>query len=275
MNLAQYELAVRTAFANIAATVGAFAPSLFGAAALLLVGWALAWLLQRSSTRLIRRLDPLIRDSQVEGLLHRIGVRRPIADSLGGLVFWMVLLFFVTAATEALGLPVLATWLAGFAYFVPRIAVAALVLLAGWLAANVVRNAVQAAANTAGVLYGPALAQIARVGIVLLAALIAINELGLDITILTMTVTVVLGAVVGGFALAFGLGARTAVSNIVGAHYLRQVARTGQTIRLGDVQGEIVAITATAVVLKHAEGRVIVPAKQFNETMSTLVSLGG
>jgi small-conductance mechanosensitive channel len=153
--------------------------------------------------------------------------------------------------------------------------VAALVLLAGWLAANVVRNAVQAAANTAGVLYGPALAQIARVGIVLLAALIAINELGLDITILTMTVTVVLGAVVGGFALAFGLGARTAVSNIVGAHYLRQVARTGQTIRLGDVQGEIVAITATAVVLKHAEGRVIVPAKQFNETMSTLVSLGG
>jgi small-conductance mechanosensitive channel len=272
MNFVQFETAVRTAFANIVTTARASVPGLLGAAALLLVGWGLAWLLQAWSTRLLHRLDPFVRDSQIEGLLHRAGVRRPVAEALGRLVFWMVLLFFVTAATEALGLPVLAAWVAGLAYFVPRIAVALLIFLAGWFAAAVVRNAVLAGATTAGIVYGPALAQMARIATVLVAALIAVNALGIDVTILTMSVTVALGAVLGSFGLAFGLGARTTVSNIVGAHYLRQVARVGQTIRLGDVQGEIVAITATAVVLKHAEGRIIVPAGQFNEAISTLLA---
>lgn len=270
MNLAQFEIAVRTAFTNIVTTARAYVPSLLGAATLLLVGWALAWVLRYWSTRLLRRLGPLMRDSHLESLLQRVGFRRPIADGLGTLVFWMVLLFFATAATEALGLPVLATWLAGFTYFVPRVVVALLILLAGWFAAHAVRNAVLAAATTAGLLYGPALAQIARVATFLVATLIAVNELGLDVTIVTLSVTVVLGAVLGSFALAFGLGARAAVSNIVGSHYLRQVVRVGQTIQLGEVQGEIVAITTTAVVLKHANGRTIVPAGRFSETVSTL-----
>jgi small-conductance mechanosensitive channel len=104
------------------------------------------------------------------------------------------------------------------------------------------------------------------------AILIAVNELGIDVTVLTVTLGVVLGATLGGMALAFGLGARTAVSNIIGSHYLRQIVRVGQTVRLGVVQGEVEAITPTAVVLRNGDGRVIVPAKEFNEVISTLPS---
>jgi hypothetical protein len=84
----------------------------------------------------------------------------------------------------------------------------------------------------------------------------------------------VLGSTFGGVALAFGLGARTAVSNIIGSHYMRQLVRVGQTVRLGAVQGEIEAITPTSIVLRSAEGRVIVPAKAFNEAVSTLLVAG-
>ncbi|MBM3668381.1 MAG: mechanosensitive ion channel [Actinobacteria bacterium] len=77
---------------------------------------------------------------------------------------------------------------------------------------------------------------------------------------------------VAGATEAFGLGARTAVSNIIGSHYIRQIVRVGQTVRLGVVQGEVEAITPTAVVLKNGDGRVIVPAKEFNEAVSLLPS---
>ena len=100
------------------------------------------------------------------------------------------------------------------------------------------------------------------------------DELGIDVTILTVTLGVVLGATFGGVALAFGLGARTAVSNIIGSHYIRQVVRVGQNVRLGAVQGEVVSITPTAVVLKNGDGRLIVPAKEFNEVISTLLAEG-
>jgi hypothetical protein len=93
--------------------------------------------------------------------------------------------------------------------------------------------------------------------------------------VLTVLLAVVLGAMLGGVALAFGFGARTAVSNIMGSHYLRQVYQVGQTVRLGAIQGEIVAITTTAVVIKAQDGRVVVPAKEFSEAPSTLLTIGG
>ena len=160
------------------------------------------------------------------------------------------------------------------ALFLPRIAAALLVLLAGVLIANFARDTVRAASATAQVAYGEALAQVVRIVMLSVAVLIAVNELGIDVTILTVTLGVVLGATFGGVALAFGLGARTAVSNIIGSHYIRQLVRVGQTVRLGAVQGEIEAITPTSIVLKSPDGRVIIPAKQFSEAVSTLVAPG-
>jgi hypothetical protein len=274
MDFAASSAALRATLAELSASVRAFLPHVLGALALVVGGWLLGRLLQRLAVRLTRRIDTFAQRSQVEGALTRLGVRRPFSDLIGGFVFWTVFLFFVAGATEALGLAVVSTWLTGVAFFLPRIAAALLVLLAGILIANFTRDAVRAASVTANVAYGDALAQVVRTVLIAVAVLIAVNELGIDITILTVALGVILGGTLGGIALAFGLGARTAVSNIIGSHYLRQVVRVGQTVRVGAVEGEIEAITPTVVVLKSADGRVIVPAKAFGETVSTLVGTG-
>jgi small-conductance mechanosensitive channel len=80
--------------------------------------------------------------------------------------------------------------------------------------------------------------------------------------------------VLGAFALAFGLGARAAVSNIIGAHYLRQTFEIGHVVRFGAIEGTVTAITSTAVIIRIPEGQVIVPAKQFSEEVSVLVTGG-
>jgi len=274
MSFTQYLAGARAAFAEAGTQLVQYLPNVIGAVALVLGGWLLARLARYWVARLVRGLDRLVERWRVDGALRRVGVDRPVSDALGGLVFWTVLLFFVTAATEALGLPALTAWLTGVAYFVPRIVAAVLVLVAGLLAANFTRDVLTSATASAGLTYGPALGQIARAIILLVTALIAVNELGLDVTVITVILAVVLGAVLGAAALAFGLGARTAVSNIIGSHYLRQIARIGQTVRLGTVEGPIVAITATAVIIDATDGRVIVPAKAFSESMSTLLGAG-
>lgn len=274
MDLDTYGAALRATFANITDSARLFLPNFLGAVGLLLGGWLLALVLQRLSARVTRRFDGLARRSHVEGALQRIGVHRPLSEVVGAFVFWTVFLFFVAGATEAFGLPVLSTWLTGLAFFLPRIAAALLVLLAGVLIANFARDAVLAASATANVAYGEALAHIVRTVLLSVAVLIAVNELGIDVTILTVTLGVVLGATFGGVALAFGLGARTTVSNIIGSHYIRQIIRVGQTVRLGVVQGEVEAITPTAIILRNGDGRVIVPAKEFSETVSMLPAVG-
>jgi len=75
---------------------------------------------------------------------------------------------------------------------------------------------------------------------------------------------------IGGAALSFGLGSRTAVANLIAAHYLGSMVRVGMTVKIGENQGTVVAVTPISVVLETREGRVIVPATQVTESTAVI-----
>lgn len=274
MDFSQLSAGIRDSLSELTRWLIAQQPRLLSAAALLLAGWLLALALRMVAVRLFRALERIVPGRALRSGLPRLTIERQISDIIGLIVFWAVLLFFVAAAADALGLPVLSASLAGLGFYVPRLLGAVLVVVVGLVVGNLARDAVTAAAAAAGTPFAPAVGQIVRVAILIAASLIAVAELGIDITLLTAILSVALAAVLGAFALAFGLGARTAVSNIIGAHYLRQTFEPGQTVRFGEVQGTLAAITATAVVLRVADGQVVVPAKQFSESVSMLVTSG-
>ncbi|MDO9461327.1 MAG: mechanosensitive ion channel, partial [Alphaproteobacteria bacterium] len=79
------------------------------------------------------------------------------------------------------------------------------------------------------------------------------------------------GALLGGVAIAFSLGSKSFVSNLIGARYLNKDYRVGESIRVGKIEGKIMEITSIAVVLETNEGRVTVPAQIFGEEVSLLL----
>jgi small-conductance mechanosensitive channel len=266
--------AVREASGELAGWLRTHQAGIVGAAALLVVGWLLALILRLLTSRLIHGLGRMLPGGVLRRGLPQLTVERQVSDIIGLVVFWAVLLFFVAAAADALGLPVLSTSVAALGLYLPRLAGAILIVVLGLIVGNLARDAVTAAAAAAGAPVAGAAGQLIRTAILSAAVLIAVAELGVDITLLTAVLSVTLLAVLGAFSLAFGLGARTAVSNIIGAHYLRQMFEAGQRVRFGQVEGTIAAITATAVVVRVPEGDVVIPARQFSEQVSMLVTPG-
>lgn len=266
--------AVRESLAELLAWLRAHQLNLLGAAALLALGWLLGLLVRVLVARLFHALGRMVPGRLLRRGLPRPTIEREVSDILGLIAFWAVVLFFVAAAANLLGLPLLGASLSGIGLYVPRIVAAVLIGVAGLVIGNLARDAATAAAAATGTPFAPAIGQIVRAGILVAAGLIAVAELGIDITLLTALLSVSLLAVLGAFSLAFGLGARGAVSNIIGAHYVRQTFEVGQRVRIGDAEGEIAAITSTAVVLQTPDGRVVIPARLFSETTSTLVTGG-
>ncbi|HUF28812.1 MAG TPA: hypothetical protein VMM18_17655 [Gemmatimonadaceae bacterium] len=248
---------------------------LIAALVLLVIGALLAVLLRAIAVRALRAIEAAIPGRGFRISFGGVGRDRHVSDIVGAIVFWAVLLFFIATAVNALGLPLLSAAIDGVLRYVPRVLAAALIMVIGIVIANVVRGTVTAGAATAGTALAPALGQVVRLAILVAAALIAAAELGVNIGLLTAIFSVALAALLGGFALAFGLGARTAISNIIGSHYLRQTFEVGQTVRVGGIEGIIAALTPTAVILDVADGRMIIPAKQFDEMPSMLVVKGG
>lgn len=266
---------VRDSFANLAMWLRAHQPRLVGAAVLLGAGWVIAALMRMVASRLVHAAGRMVPGRLLRRGLPQLTIEGQVSDIIGLIVFWAVLLFFAAAAAEALGLAVLSTTLAGFGFYLPRLVGVVLIAVFGFLIGNLAREAVTATASAAGAPFAAAAGRVAWAAILTAAALIAVAELGIDITLLTAILSVTLLAVLLAFSIAFGFGARTAVSNIIGAHYVRQTFQPGQRVRFGDVEGTVAAITATTVVVRVADGEVVIPAKQFGEAVSMLLAPGG
>jgi small-conductance mechanosensitive channel len=257
-----------------------FLPRLLAAAGLALAGWLAGRLLKFLIVRLLRgwgsrvasRVGRLLRSRDAEREVRGVALQRPVAEAVGSVVFWLVFLFFVAAATEALGLPVVSAWLSGVAAYLPRLLLGALIVMLGFLAGTLVKSALAATAASARFAYADALGRMAQGIVIMASTIVAFDQLGIQVTFLTVLAAIVTGALLGGAALAFGLGARTAVSNIIASHYLLKTYRVGHRVRIGDFEGRIVEITPTAVVIATADGQAMVPAKEFSERASLLLT---
>lgn len=241
-------------------------PRIAGALVLVLLGLGLAYLVRALSRRLIAGLDRLIPRLR----LHtRRGeeFRNAAGWAVGRVLFWMVLLFFLTVATEILGLPVVSVWLNGIVVYLPQFLAAVLILFAGLVGGQFLRDVIL----STGIAYATALARLGQMSVVVASSLIAVRQAGLNVDLLTSGLLLVLGIVLLGSALTFALGARTTVANILASYYLQKTYRIGHRVSVGNYQGEIVRITATAVLLDAEEGRISVPASVFAEQASILL----
>ncbi len=275
MEMTQWLDALNKALDLLATGIADHLFGLLGALILVVLGWILARVLRATVVRLLTGLGRHVPAPGLAQRLEQSGLGRQASETIGGFVYWTVLILFVTAATELLGLPVARTFFAGAGEYLPSVLAALLIVFAGFLLSNLARRGIVRAASAAQVAYGDLLGRMAQGGILLVAVVIAIDQIGIDVEFLIVLLGIVIGTTFGAMALAFGLGARTAVSNILGCHYLTQVYRVGHRIRIGSVEGRILKITPTAVILDSPSGQVMVPAKDFGEMASVLLAEEG
>jgi small-conductance mechanosensitive channel len=260
-------------FREASRSLTAFLPALLGAAALLLVGWlvarGLAFAGRRAAAAIVSRLA---RRPSLAGAIETSGAAAQIPRVVGAFIFWVVLIFVVAAAMETLGLPVVTASLNRVAYYLPNVLVALVVVFSGIILGKLVGSAVARLAGSTGLAFGSVVGATARGTVILVAIVVALEQVGIKAAILVVIVGIVIGTTLAGAGLAFGLGARTAVSNIIASYYVAQAYRVGQTVRIADVEGQIVQTTPTAVFIATPGGRVLIPAKRFSEELSTLVT---
>jgi small-conductance mechanosensitive channel len=236
---------------------------------ILLVGLVAAVVFGRLARRLVARSARWIGSLQpgAMALPHFDRVEKAV----GRAVYWLVVVCAVMAATETLGLPVVTAWLSGVATFLPRVAVAILIIALGTVAARVTRHVVASTAGAANVTSADRLGRVTEMTLLVGTALVAIEQLGIEISFLKATLLILMAGLLLGAALAFGFGGRDLVANILSAHYVQRLYQVGQVVQIDGVEGRIVRIAETSVILECPEGDVSIPARRFADLRSTLI----
>jgi len=237
--------------------LGAFIPHLGGALALLIIGL----LLTRLLTRLLRRgleatgLDRIGQRTGATDVLHASGLGGSLASLVARAVRIFLTIVVVFAALSLLGLQFLSASLNQAILALPRIFIAAILLLAGAVVAGAARQRTDRL--TSQLDFPVPLGQLMQIAVVSVFGIIAAAEIGISTEILLVLIGVLLAAVSGTFTIAFGLGSREVARALSAGRYLRHDYHAGQEIAFGDVRGRITRIHSISTILDASEGRSI------------------
>ena len=228
---------------------------------ILLIGYILARIVQSIVTRTIGYLNKTI-NKKLHPQLLQVNLDSS-KTYVGKTFYWIIIIIFVSLFTEILGLPVITMWLAGI-----------IIIFSGIIFGKLLSDLVKNGAVKAGISNSNTLSKLTRYVILIIAIIIAIDQIGFDITFLTHLIYILLATLLIGAALAFGIGAKASVSNILASYYVNRSYKVGDTIRIGKHEGKIIKITSISILLKTALGEVNIPAKEFHEKQSILIDKG-
>lgn len=266
--------AINETFSELSQQFIQYFPQLLGTVTLLLVGWLLAQTLALSSRKLVEGLDALfVRLMNTEGV-HRERIQRSYAMIISKLVFWVVMVFFFAVGANILGWDLFSGWLDRIVSTLPGLVTGLLIILGGFLLSNLARAGISSAAQKASMDQHLMMARAVQVVIVFSSIIIGVEQIGLNVGFLSNIIVVVVAILLAGAALAFSLGARDLVANVIGAQYSRRHCRVGDQIRIGEVEGEIMEISQASIVVASNDGKAVIPARQFHEKVSYITPSG-
>lgn len=198
--------------------VVAFLPGLVLALVIFLIGWLVATMIGKAIAHLLGvvKLDNVLRQAGLEELLQKGGFHLNSGAFIGGLVKWFIILVFLVASLDILGLSEVNMFLRQVVLvYLPNVIVAALILLVGSVLADAASRVVKGSASAASVTSSNFLGSVTKWAIWIFTLLIALTQLGIAaqlIQILFMGAVAML-ALAGG--LAFGLGGKDQASRAI------------------------------------------------------------
>jgi hypothetical protein len=239
--------------------LGQFLPRLAGALLLLVLGLLAAIVIGRVVRGALVRvgLDRVADRSGTSELLAQAGLGSSLAALLGTAVRLTIVVVATFAALTLLGLEFLSDSLNEGVLFIPRLLVALALLLIGIVLGAFVRAWLER--TSAQLDFPVAIGPVAQVLVIAVFALCAAAQAGVRVGPLTAIAIVVLGAIAVTLTLAFGLGAREIARSLTSSRYARADFEVGQTIRVGDMRGEIVRIDGAATTLKAGDDTIRIP----------------
>lgn len=208
---------IQDSFYNLIESAIAFIPELLIAILLLIAGVIVA----RLSAKIVKAALSFIEDNKwTKKFFSSVDVNMiNISDITALFVKWTVLVIFINAAINVLGLALLSDTFDALLAFVPKIFAAVVVAGLTLVAGQVVHDLVLESAKKARINASRFLANTARVIVLIFGFPLAAAQLGLDMTIINNNITVVVAGVMLALGLAFGLGGRDTAGKIVSDAY--------------------------------------------------------
>ena len=244
-----------------------FMPKLIAVITVLIIGWLLIKIVTFLIKKALKfsKIDVLADKLQEIDIFKNISIEPTII--IVKVVKWILLLLMLIIISDILGLQMLTDGIATFIGYLPRLFSAIAILMIGIYIANIIKNAIQSLFKSLDLGGSNVIGSIVFFAIVVIVAITALNQAGIDTEMITSNLTLILGSLLLAFTIAFGLGSKEIVQRLLFGFYSRKNLKVGQKIKIGGIEGTIEAIDNIYLTLVTDDGKFIFPIKEVNDTI--------
>lgn len=202
---------------NVWLGVANFLPNLVIALIIFAIGWILAVLIEKLVEHLFKalKIDVALKSAGLEEIVKRAGHSLNSGLFVGALVKWFVIVVFLVASFDVLGLSQVNLFLQQVVAYLPQVIVAVLILMVAMVVGNTMERIVIASAKAAHMNSASMLGHVTRWVIWIFAVLTALFNLGIAASIIQTIITAVFAGTALAIGLAFGLGGKDYAQKVI------------------------------------------------------------
>jgi len=237
-------------------------PGIIAAIVVFIVFWLIAKLVRLVVRKVLKKIkvDDLTEKLEIDGLLASVGIKK-LSNFSGGLLYWLIILFGLIVSSEIIGIPAITNGVASIMGYLPKLAAAFIIFLIGLFLSEMIKKMVLSATSSIGLSGGKVIANIVYYIILIFISITALNQTGIDTSIITSNLTLIFGSMLVAFAISYGFASRDILTNVLSSFYGKDRFKVGMKIKIKDSVGEIVKIDSLAITLKTESNIKIIPVK--------------
>jgi hypothetical protein len=193
------------------------APKIIGALIVFIIGWFIALGIGKLVAEILKRIrfNMLFERGSWKSALDKAEIKLDASEFIGAVTKWILVIIFLLAAVEILGLTEFASFLNRVLAYVPHAVAAALIFVVAVVIADIIEKIVRAAVEGIKMGYGQVAGAIIRWSIWIFAIIAILMELGIGSQLFLSLFQGVIALLVIAGGLAFGLGGKDVAADVL------------------------------------------------------------
>jgi len=251
-----------------------FVPRLIGCIVVFFIGYLVASFVRAVVRNVLGRVgfDRIGERLNQIGFIKQIKAEIKLSNLVASVLYYFIILMFLTAATEILGVETITSMVLSVVNFIPQLVAAAIMLQLGIIISDIIKSAVVTLCKSFNVPSAKLIGNLVFGFFLVITFISSLAQIGINTALLESSFEIVFGGVVVAFAIGYGIASRDVLANLIASFYSKSRYKVGQRVKVGGVTGQIIEIDNLSVVIKTEDAQVVLPLKYFQSHRVELLS---
>ena len=191
-------------------------------------------------------------------IVEKSNVKLKFSKIISKIVYYFLILFFMVAATDVLGMPAVSELVLGIFNMIPHLIVAMIVLVVGTIIADGLKGLVQTGLTSLGIPSARMIATFVFYFLMINIVVSALTAAKINTSFLSQNISLLIGGIILAFAIGYGLASQSSMSNFLASYYSKGKFDVGDTVTVDSVTGKIVEMDKSSMIIIADSGNKVI-----------------